>query len=119
MENNGSTEIDRPSHLATYSTRFENLGILTDSPFSSIRTSVLQWYETHQLITLLDEASLKLNFNQPSGFFKKQQIVKRTFIEYLLGKKTHDEWISMYEETVLTYRRLTQRMIVQSFPKTQ
>jgi hypothetical protein len=61
-------------------------------PFSNIRTSVLQWYETHRLITLLDEASLKLNKHR-GGFSRKQQIVRRTFIEYLLGK-THDRWIS-------------------------
>jgi hypothetical protein len=76
MENNGlATETVRLISPHT-SLLAENPGILTDSPFSSIRTSVLQWYETHQLITLLDEASLKLNFKyQPSGFFKKQQIV--------------------------------------------
>jgi hypothetical protein len=72
MENNGlATKIDRPYHLATPLYRFENsVEILTDSPFSNIRTSVLQWYET-PLITLLDEASLKLNFKHRVRILQK------------------------------------------------
>jgi hypothetical protein len=52
------------------------------------------------------EAELRVS----SGFFQKATD-RQTYIHRVpLGKKTHDEWIGMYEEAVLTYRhRLTQR----------
>jgi hypothetical protein len=107
MENNGlATKIDRPYHLATYLSLFEKFGGLTPrSPAFGRQFSS----GTRHTSSSLDEASLKLNFEyQPSGFFKSNR--SSTYIHRVpLGKKTH-EWIGMYEETVLTYRRrLTQR----------
>jgi hypothetical protein len=92
MENNGlATKIDRPYHLATYLYFAENsVEILTDSPFSNIRTSVLQWYDTpahHVARRGFVEAELQAS----SKRILQKATDRQTYIHRVpLGEKTHE-----------------------------